>query len=270
MNTDIKIKIYWNTNFEIPNETIDNADNLNFSEDINSWQSWIDIDLMVEFTNTDYEVWNLVEYVIYDEQNKNWLLKFAWVITKIKRSYKDNEQWITLECESITNLLVQKEVDKTYTWTYKSIVDDIIADLDSNDCSMDFVWSNYFNNLIQNNSVAPNLIINWSLLQALQKLFEDKTFFVNQFWEIKDTFTKKHLLKFWIDIFSNNTEEDENWIVNANLEIKSIQNINAWDLIKIVNTNSFLNLDWQQITKLDFTLNKKNILIWEIKQLKTN
>ncbi len=267
---DIKIKIYWIKTFEIDPLIIWNANDLNFSEDLNSWQGGFDIDLMVDFTNTDYKVWDLFEYSIYDENYKNWLLKYSWVITKIKRNYHDNEQWITLECESITNLLVKREVDKTYSWTYKSIVDDIIADLDSNNCNMDFVWINYFKNLIQDDSLAPNLEINWNLLQALQKLFKNKTFFINQFWEIKDTFTKKHLLKFWRDIFSNDTEEDETWIINADLEIKSIQDINAWDLIKIVNTDTFLNLDWEQITKLDFTLNKKNILIWEIKQLKTN
>ncbi len=267
---DIKIKIYWTKVFEINPYIVSNSNTLNFSEDLNSWQGGFDIDLLVDYNNTDYKPWDLFEYSIYNEKYKNWLLKFSWIINKIRRKYNWTTQWIILECESLAYLFVKKEVNKTYTWTYQSIVSDIISDLDTNSCNMDFVWGSIFKNLIQDTSTAPNLEINWNLLWALQKLFENKKFFINQFWEIKDTFTKKHLLKFWRDIFLNETEEDETWIINADLEVQTTQDINAWDLVKIVNTDTFLNLDQEQITKLDFSLNKKNILIWEIKQLKTS
>jgi hypothetical protein len=53
---DIKIKIYGDKVFEIDNRIISNADSLDFSEDINSGQSGIDIDLLVDFDNTDYSI----------------------------------------------------------------------------------------------------------------------------------------------------------------------------------------------------------------------
>ena len=262
----IKIKVYGTKVFEIDDSIISNSDDLNFSEDINSWHSWFDIDLLVDFTTTDYKVWDVLEYSIYNEDYKNGLLKYTGLITKIKRNYSSEKQWITLECESITYLLVKKEINKIYTGTYQSIVDDIIWDLDSNVCSMDFLWNTYFKNEVQN-TATTSLTLDWNLLQGLQKLFKNIPFFINQFWEITDTFTKKHLLKFWRDIFSNTTEENESGIINAELEIKSIQDINAGDMIKIVNTDTFLNLDNQQITKLDFTLENKTVIIWEINQI---
>jgi hypothetical protein len=263
----IKIKIYWTKVFEIDDDIISNSDDLNFSEDINSWQSWFDIDLLVDFTTTEYKVWDMLEYSIYNDEHKNGLLKYTGVITKIKRTYSSEQQWITLECESLTYILVQKNVNKTYNWTYQSIVDDMITDLWSNSCNMNFLWTEIFKNKVQN-TATTSLTLDWNLLQGLQKLFENKVFFINQFGEITDTFPRKHLLKFWRDIFSNVTQEDSSWIINAELEIQSIQDINVGDMIKIVNTDSFLNLDNQQITKLDFTLENKTVIIWEINQIK--
>lgn len=264
---EIKIKIYRGAKkFELKN--ISNSDTLDFSEDLNSWQSGFDIELWIDFNNTDIQVWDIFEYSIYNEQYKNWLLKYSWRVNVLSRNYKKWIQNVKLKCESITNLLTQVEVDKTYTWTYQSIVNDIIADLPTNICSMDFLGNTYFKNLIQNTSVAPDLVINWNLLKALQDLFEDKKFFINQFWEIKDTFTKKHLFKFWTHIIENETEEDETGFINSDIRIgEEILDINAGDLIKIINTDTFLNLDNKQIEKLDFSLLEKNIMIWKIEQL---
>ncbi len=264
---EIKIKIYrGSTKFELKN--ISEKSNFDFSEDINSGQGWFDIDLLVPFTNTDLQIWDLFEYSIYNEDYKNWLLKYTWRVNKIKRYYDKWLQWVSLVCESLTNLLINVEVNKTYSWTYQSIVNDIIADLPTNTCDMDFLWSTIFKNLIQNTSVAPDLVHKWNLLKALQDLFEDKKFFINQYGEIKDTFTKKHLFKFWIDIITNDTEEDETGFINSDIKIwANILDINVWDKIKIINTDTFLNLDNEQIEKLDFSLFEKNIFIWKIEQL---
>jgi hypothetical protein len=209
----------------------------------------------------------LVEYSIYNEDYKNWLLKYSWVITKIKRSYEGKKQWITLETESVTYLLSQKQINKNYTWTYQSIVDDIINDLWDNTCNMNFLWNQIFKNEVQN-IATTSITINGNLLEALQKLFENKTFFINQYGEIKDTFAKKHKIKFGRDIFSNSTEENSTWITNVELEVKTSHDINVWDYIKIINTDTFLNLDNKQITKLDFALHRKKIIIWEISEIK--
>jgi len=267
---DIKIKIYrWSLKFVLDSNIISNAESLNFSEDINAWQGGLDIELALPFNDTSILVWDLIEYSIYNENYKNWLLKYSWVVNKIKRQYKWLAEWITLQCESLTKLLTDTEVDKTYTWTYQSIVNNIISDLPTNITSMDFVWNTLFKNLVQNTS-STSVVIDWNLLQALQKLFETWTFFINQFWEIKDTFTTKHILKFQTDIINNSTEEDSTWIISSDIIIwERILNINAGDLIKIQNTDTFLNLDNKQIKKLDFSILEKSIFIEKLEQLAT-
>ncbi len=268
MNTRIKIKVYWERVFEIDDKIINNADSIDFSEDINSGQSGINIDLLIDFSSDEYHIWDMIEYSIYNDDYKNGLLKFSWIITKIQRKYDGINQSVRLDCQSITYLLTQVEVDKVYSWTYQSIVDDIIADLWDNTCNMNFLWNTIFKNEIQDTWEADDLEIDGSLFQAIQKLFEEKQFFINQYGEIRDTFEKKHLLKFGRDIISNNTTEDIDGISDVELEVQNIQDINVWDTIKIVNTDTFLNLDGETITKLDFNILQINIIIWEIKNLK--
>ncbi len=69
--------------------------------------------------------------------------KYSWIVNKIKRQYNKWVKWISLQCESLVKLLTNIEVNKTYTWTYQSIVNNIISDLTTNTTSMDFVWNTF-------------------------------------------------------------------------------------------------------------------------------
>lgn len=264
----IKIKVYWEKNFDIPVEII--QWDLDFSEDINAGQWWLDITLNIPYDDTTYSVGNMLEYSIYNDNYKSWLLKYAWIIKNIRRIYKWNEQSVILECESITDLLVSVEINKTYSWTYQSIVSDIISDMWDNTCNMDFIWSIFFKNHIQDTSISPDVEIDGNLLQALQKLFENKKFFINQYGEIKDTFSKKHILRFGSDIIENEIQEWENGVENVDMVVRGKLDVSVWDKIKVVNTDSFINLDNLQISKLDFSVDQQNIFIWDIKQIKTS
>ena len=260
---NIKVKIYkpnWNKK-TLHINNMSEAQNINFSEDINAGQWPLSLKLSVPFTNNDFSIWDILEYSIYNEKYKSWLLKYSWIIKYIKRWFKWAEQYIILELESLTWILKNTEINKTYSWTIQNIITNMINDISINsNYNMDFLGNNIFKNNITS-SVNTSVLVSSNLLSWMQELFEKNNieFYISRTWEIKDIWTK-YILKYQTDIVEWDISED-----TTNLVLWSqFYELEPLDKIKILNIPENLNQDNEVIQRVNFSLYETSIELWKI------
>ena len=251
---------------------VKNSDSLRFSESINGWQGWLDIELWESFDNADYNSWDFVEYIIYNDEYKNGLHKYTWYITGIERKLSI-KKWssIILKVAWLKTLLEQYEIHKTYTWTLSSVIDELITDFHSKKNitnEIQFLWTNILKNTISNTDNI-NASVSGNFFEALKNIFwENRDFFIDKSGSIHlvSENTKKHTLT----LNSNISEIEINENSETQIELSHYSyNIEAGQKIQLQNVSSFLNLDNQIIQKIDFNLLSPILYLWETLSFKS-
>lgn len=262
----------WTYKWKIKN--IKNIDKIQYNEIINWWQGWFTLELWVNFDNLDYSYWDLVEYVIYNDQYKNWIHKFTWVIKWIKRNI-NIEEWesITLDIKWLISLLNDYTITKTYSWSLNQVLDTFISDFHSNfnlSEEMIYLWTDILKNTVQNTDNI-NISVDWDFYSALEKIFWDnKSFFINKLWEIKLISEINDEKVFTMNRNIYEAEIDENWSIDLYIAWYKDLQVEVWQNIVIENINSQLDLEWKRINEMVFSLDKIFINAWKILNYKNN
>lgn len=258
----------WTPKWKI--ENIKNLDKIQYNEIINWGQSWFDLELWVKFDDLSYSYWDLVEYVIYNDDYKKWIHKFTWTITWIKRNINiKNWEYVKLEIKWLVSLLSDDNysISKTYSWTLTAVIDEFIFDFHSQyniSNEMLYLWTQIFKNSISS-TASINVAVDWNFFKALEKIFwENREFFINKLWEIILTseVTETKIFTMNTDIYE--AEIDEEWSIDLYISWYKDFNLEVWQNIILQNIKSQLNLEWKKITELVFSLDKILINAWKI------
>ena len=272
----IKLNCYDHTwLFKTTIENITNSDDLRFIEEINWWQGDFDIELWLKFDNQDYSVWDLIEYIIYNDDYKNWLHKYSWFVSWIERHLsKEDWQTITLLVSWIKWLLERQDsnwndlytVNKTYNWALNTVIDEVITDFHSlynitNE--MDYLWTNILKNTITD-TTPVNIPVDWNIFDSIKEIFESisKDFFIDKSWNIKlvSDITKQHTLTLNSNISDITINQD--W--ETTIELSDYwYDIEAWSKI-VENVPNFLELENEIIKRVDFDLLTISISLWKV------
>ena len=258
MNTNIKLSVYssiWEFKKNIELENLKNPYELSFTESLNGWQGSFDINIWTNYDSTEYTEWDIIEYSIFNENNKWWLHRYTGYIHGINRFYNQDGEGIVLEVEGIVSKLSDYEITKTYTWTLASVIDEYITDyhLQYNIThSMPLLWSQFIKNGISNTDNI-SIDVNSDFLYNLWKIMWDRKFYVDHTWYIRlaSENTNKHYITLNRDVWYFSINKDNE--IQLTLQDSEIQ-IYPWDTIQLQNVPSFLNLSDEVVEQVDFSI----------------
>lgn len=291
----IKVNCYdRNWRFKKRVKNIKNLYKLEFTEKMNWWQWNFTIELAERFDLQDYEVWDFIEYIIFDEEEcKKGLHKFTGIIRWIERYFTIlSWQWIKLQVDWIISLLSDFNINKIYSWNLFNVINEFINDFHSKINISNNMWKYFWSQILknwlksfdkiykldwmrwidfswkrwidfQNNSkqININIKVNWTFFQALEKIFSwekwefDRHFFINQRGEI--IFVEEQTKRNIFTLNKNISEIniDKEWEIIIDL-INFQKNTQVWNLIILQNINKNLNLSGRRITELAFWIEK--------------
>jgi len=76
-----------------------------FPASINWWQWQLKLKLNLEFNDTSFNWWEIIEVTIYDDNHQTWEIIYYWFISKINRVQETSSAFIEIVCLWIASLL---------------------------------------------------------------------------------------------------------------------------------------------------------------------
>jgi hypothetical protein len=236
---------------------------------VNGGQGRLNIDLNESIDSQLYSKWDFIELIVFNEDYKQGLHKYTWVISWISRYINKKEwQWISLKVEGIVSLLSLEgqSINKTYSWPLTTVINEFISDFHgymniSNE--MEYLWTNILKNGVADTSNV-NVSVNWNYISALEKIFwENKKYFIDKTWTIRyiEEIQDEREVTMWNNISSIDIDTDGE--IELSLS-KAELDLQVWQKIFIENINISLNLENKRIQELAFWLGQIDISIWKI------
>ena len=213
-----KITLY-DSNWNFRKNLIDILQNVvDFGETINTWQWECILRITDDFATQFYNVWDIVEILIYSEEFTTWLPRYTWSLRWLRRNMTSDWQWVELKFAWIFDFLNDIKVTKTYSWPLNTIINQILTDSwTQNNITKPtkVLGSSKLKNLVSDTTSVSYAASDESLFSILVKVFElaNKKFYITQEWNIIWEQTQKILVpagKKWIEL-----EIDEDWEINV-------------------------------------------------------
>lgn len=217
-----QIKVYekdWTFKQNIKETKVRNT--IQFSNNVN-WGQWrLNLELNVNFANTDILQWDFIKVNLFDDNFPNWKLIYTWIVEDINRVYQPTENLLTLSCVGLEAILTRLYYNSSwYTFTKNDTASNIVKDIISYFNSK-YPW-NWINDWWVENTVwNVNIEFDYdNCSQSLQKItaLTDKKFFIEADWTvnwISKPLTRTHALKAEENIQSILIEEDSSNIINS-------------------------------------------------------
>ena len=157
MTKRYQIKVYeldWTFKQTIKENVV--LSDISFNENINSWQSELDILLNLPFNYSEIDKNDFIRVTLFDDNFPNGRLVYTWVIEEINRLYRASENKIELVCRSLSSLLTRILYKDGWTSIFNknddpwNIIKDIISYFNSvypwnwlNDTWVQTFWSTF-------------------------------------------------------------------------------------------------------------------------------
>jgi len=205
---------------------------ITFTWNVNWWLGNTTIQIWKEITNTDYNLWNIIKIVKYDDNNKNWADLYLWYVVKIWRTQTTSRQYIELSCLGIASVLTEKGIGKAYA---NKPAGQIIREM--------ITWIAWLNFDITTIPDWPNMwtwTVNWTIAQCITTICEsiNRKWFVDGngtvFFFQKPT-TPTHYFTNRKDVESIEIKEDMQEMVNTVYMVSAdlIQNSSYSDAVSV-------------------------------------
>lgn len=265
----LKYKIIcYNANWEYKKDITNIVRNvIDFWETINTWQWELILRLNESFITDFYNTGDIIEIFVYSDKFKEWIPRYSWAISWIRRNLTSSWEWIELKIYWIFDFLNDINITKTYTWPLNELIDELIIDswVSNNITSKPtkILWSTKLKNLITNTSNVSYSASNDDLFTVLKKIFElaQVSFYINQKWEITEESSTKLLIasnKSWVQI-----QIDEHLQTTIIIKNNLIKDYSPNKPIKILNIDPRYNLDWEIIQGIDYNEINTTLLLWK-------
>ncbi len=290
--TQIKVNLYSKTwEFKTRIDNIKNIDSLEFNEKIDGWQGSFTLDIACSFDTDLFSEGDLIQYFLYDDQNfKNWLLKYTWVVRSIERYLRLWEEGIKVSVEGLVSLLSDVFLAMYFEkpWSFYDAVEHFVKEANRKiplTVPLPFIWNKLFKNWYKDKTFIEQIfwkepiskewdsrdtILQWNLYENLNKLFKNyapknkKSFFINASWEIV-CIEEKEEIKRAFTLGKNITEISINKSWEILIDLANVPlDLQVWDLIILQNINKNLNLSWKRISELAFWISKVVVNAWVI------
>ncbi len=266
----MKVKIHcydheWNFKRNI--ENIKDPWFLQFSECVNGWQWGLNIKLDEKIDCSFYNKGDFIELIIFSNKYKNGIHKYTWVISGISRYISTSEwQWITLKVEWIVSLLSTGNINKVYSWSLTSVIDEFIADFHSQiniSNEMEYLWVNILKNGVSNTENI-NISVNGNYINVLEKIFWDnRKFFIDKIWIIKYIEEIQDEKEFTLNTDITSIDIDIDGEIDISLSTTDLD-IEVWQKVFVQNIDTSLDFSWKRIQELAFGLGKVDISMGKI------
>lgn len=105
---------------------------ISFTENVNGGQGQLTLNLALSFGDNSFQWWDLIKVVLFNERYKQGKQIYFGYISQITRKYDANKGYIVLTCLWIASLLNKIIFSGNYSWSIKSILNQIISTFNSN------------------------------------------------------------------------------------------------------------------------------------------
>jgi len=237
-----------------------------FSETINTWQWQISLKIKDSFDSSFYTKWDIVELIVFNDTYKNWLHRYSWQVSWLKRQLASDWEFIELVINGIFYFLNDLSITKTYSWSLIDVIDEFIVDIWVNNNlsnETDILWLTLLKNwIISINTV--NVDVDWNMLSALVDIFENAwiDFFIKSDWSIIETAWDDLIITArseWVEIYIDESLETEIIISN-----QLLQDFYPTKTIVLQNVPDSVNLEWEVIKWITYNDTNTTLLLWTL------